>query len=33
MSEAEAKKPAKDEELIDIDSPEALEDPEDDEWA
>ena len=31
MSEAEAKKPAKDEELIDIDSPEALEDPEDDE--
>lgn len=31
MSEAEAKKPTKDEELIDIDSPEALEDPEDDE--
>ena len=31
MSNAEAKKPAGDEELIDIDSPEALEDPADDE--
>ena len=31
MSEAEAKKPAKDEDLIDIDSLEALEDPTDDE--
>ena len=31
MSEAEAKKPAKDEDLIDIDSLEALEDPADDE--
>ena len=29
MNEAEAKKPANDEELIDIDSPEALEDPTD----
>lgn len=31
MSNAEAKKPANEEELIDIDSPEALEDPTDDE--
>ncbi len=31
MSDAEAKKPAKDEELIDIDSPEALEEPSSDE--
>ncbi|NND41630.1 MAG: nucleotide exchange factor GrpE [Silicimonas sp.] len=31
MSNAEAKKPANEDELIDIDSPEALEDPSDDE--
>lgn len=31
MSDAEAKKPMADEDLIDIDSPEALEDPDDDE--
>ena len=31
MSDAEAKKPMADEDLIDIDSPEALEDPSDDE--
>ncbi|NNE78804.1 MAG: nucleotide exchange factor GrpE [Silicimonas sp.] len=31
MSDAEAKKPISDEDLIDIDSPEALEDPSDDE--